>query len=59
MLKGEADLDNLLFDMLGPEEAKKFMHDSNHASKDDVRSAAIRISQVDASTVKSGTTTEK
>lgn len=32
LLKGDDDLDNLLNEMLGPEEAKKLMYGSDHAS---------------------------
>lgn len=43
LLKGDDDLDNLLYDMLGPEAAKKIMYGSDHASKNDEQKAEIAI----------------
>jgi len=47
LLKGDDDLDNLLNDMLGPEEAKKFMYGSDHASHAHAETDGIHVSNVD------------
>ena len=46
-MKGDDDLDNLLNDMLGPEQAKKFMYGSDHASHAHGQTDAIHVSQMD------------
>ena len=58
LLKGDDDLDILLTDMLGPEEAKKFMYGSDHASHAHNQTDAAHASIIDVSNLDTNTNDE-